>query len=318
MRFTPTITYSPSYDIKFVGFEKLHPFDSCKYSHTFYELEKVFAEKINQWLVCPEHPAITNELNTVHPHYYLELLNSSQYIAKALEFPILAGFPNWILDKFILEPMRWATKGTILTAKEALSHGIAINLSGGYHHASRQNGEGFCIYSDIAIAIECLRNEKHLIVGDQVIIIDLDAHQGNGLERIYLTDEDVKIFDMYNEDIYPRDFLAQKRIDFDIPLSTNTNEAEYLALLENNLPYFLEDLRNPKLAIYNAGTDIYEFDPLGGLSVSAQGVLKRDQFVFNTLTNRNIPWMMVLSGGYTYESYKLIAESIIYVMQTWG
>ena len=214
--------------------------------------------------------------------------------------------------------MRWATKGTIIAAAEALKCGIAVNFSGGYHHASKENGEGFCLYSDIAISIGILRKSKKLLKEDQILIIDLDAHQGNGLERIFIADQDVKILDMYNQDIYPKDSLAKKRIDCDIPLDSGTSDQKYLAKLEKYLTRFLENSSNPKIAFYNAGSDVYQFDSLGQLSISAKGIFERDKFVFDILTNANIPWVMVLSGGYTKESYKLIAQSIIYVLKTWG
>ena len=91
-----------------------------------------------------------------------------------------------------------------------------------------------------------------------------------------------------------------------------------MAKLEKYLTRFLENSSNPKIAFYNAGSDVYQFDSLGQLSISAKGIFERDKFVFDILTNANIPWVMVLSGGYTKESYKLIAQSIIYVLKTWG
>ena len=74
----------------------------------------------------------------------------------------------------------------------------------------------------------------------------------------------------------------------------------------------------PKIAFYNAGTDIYEDDPLGRLKISAEGVLARDRFVFQTLVDAGIPAVMVLSGGYTSESYQLVAKSVGEVWETWG
>jgi len=76
--------------------------------------------------------------------------------------------------------MRLATRGTIIAAAEAMHNGIAINFSGGYHHASHDRGEGFCIYADIALAIAHLRQSGDLGAADRVLIIDLDAHQDHG------------------------------------------------------------------------------------------------------------------------------------------
>ena len=74
----------------------------------------------------------------------------------------------------------------------------------------------------------------------------------------------------------------------------------------------------PALAIYNAGTDVLAGDPLGHLRVSAEGILRRDQFVLTQLSERQIPWVVLPSGGYTRESYRLIADSIAWAMRTWA
>lgn len=52
-----------------------------------------------------------------------------------------------------------------------------MNLSGGFHHASKSNGGGFCIYPDITIIVHYLRSRMGK---KRIMIIDLDAHQGNG------------------------------------------------------------------------------------------------------------------------------------------
>ncbi|NEQ35191.1 MAG: histone deacetylase [Okeania sp. SIO3I5] len=314
MNIQPKIIYSPKYDIRFFGIEKLHPFDSCKYSRVWKTLIAEFGYQLLKKITTqPQKTASKSELLTVHNDYYLNLLKSSQYVAQALELLPLAIVPNWIQNKFVLTPMLWATKGTIIAAEEALKSGIAINLSGGYHHASQERGEGFCIYSDIAISIALLQKSNKIKKGEKVIIIDLDAHQGNGLERIFYDDPDVLIFDMYNQDIYPQDTLAREGINYDIPLHLGTQDDQYLGLLKEKLPSFLNEASEAKIAFYNAGTDIYKSDLLGGLKISAKGVLERDKFVFKNLTEANIPWVMVLSGGYTQQSYKLIANSISYL-----
>ena len=158
------------------------------------------------WIVKPEIEVSTDELSAVHSLSYLsDLVKSPQYLAQALEIPPLALIPYKFIDASVLYPMRLATKGTILAAESALENQIAVNLSGGYHHARRDNGEGFCIYSDIGVAIYQLRNSQKIKFDDKVLVIDLDAHQGNGIARIFYEDKNVLIFDMYNKDIYPKD-----------------------------------------------------------------------------------------------------------------
>jgi histone deacetylase 11 len=317
-RIQPKVVYSPDYDIHFLGLEKLHPFDSCKYSRAWSVLLRRFGNLLQQYHLTPSAPVHGTTLELIHTAAYLQKLRRSWYVAEALELGSLALLPMQIIDWRVLQPMRLATMGTVIAAETALENGIAINLSGGYHHASRDRGEGFCIYSDIAIAIAVLRHSQKLAADDSVLIVDLDAHQGNGLERIFHEDPSVHILDMYNQNVYPNDPWARARINCDIPVSSGTRDQQYLGLLRQHLPAFLQTIDPPKIAFYNAGTDVYEYDPLGRLNISQQGILERDRFVFQTLTNAGIPWVMVLSGGYTRDSHRLVADSITSVLQSWG
>lgn len=309
IKVSPKLIYSPGYDIHFLGLEKLHPFDSCKYSRTWQALLKQFGTYLEEITLTPASAATPEMLLTVHTNSYLNQLKKSRFVARALELDSLKFLPSGILERRVLEPMRLATMGTVMAAQTALETGMAINLAGGYHHACRDRGQGFCIYSDLGIAIALLRQSQRLLLDDSIAIIDLDAHQGNGLEHIFYQDAAVQILDMYNRDIYPQDRLAQQRINCHLPLRSGTSDQEYLDQLQTALPKFLEH-KPPKIAFYNAGTDIYEYDPLGQLKISKQGILERDRFVFKTLIAAGIPTVMVISGGYTRESYQLVADSV--------
>lgn len=315
------IVYSKEYDLSFFGLEELHAFDSKKYSATWNELTR----KVDHSILLGNLKEVKSECNKatisrVHTKEYLIKLKNSTNVLDILETPFhLIGniIPEFIIDKFILRPMKFAVQGTIIAAQEALKNGAAINISGGYHHASEDHGEGFCIYSDIAIAIKELRETNLLKNDDHIIIIDLDAHQGNGLERIFMHDGSIKIMDMYNKDIYPMDHFAKQRINCHIPLPKYTKDSEYLSVLKEELPMFISGVSGIKLAFFNAGTDVYEQDPLGKLSLTEQGIKERDVFVMETLTNNNIPWVMLPSGGYTKKSYQLMANSFYYAIEKW-
>lgn len=308
----PKIVYSPEYDIHFWGLERMHPFDSRKYSRAWNELQTRFDGKLEA--IDPQTPASREHILLVHSEDYLEHLQSASYVAKVLEIGLLAMLPYQAIEERLLQPMRLATHGTIIAAEHALQSGVAINMAGGYHHASRDKGEGFCVYADVAIAIEHLRQTGTLGADDTVMIIDLDAHQGNGYERIYHDQQKgVYIFDMFNRSIYPNDRFARERIDYPIMLPSYTTGEDYLHEL-HQLEQALEQADNPRLAFYLAGTDIYEHDQLGQLRVSEADVLKRDQYVFDTLRQHNVPVVMLLAGGYSQDSYRLIANAIEYVL----
>jgi histone deacetylase 11 len=144
---------------------------------------------------------------------------------------------------------------------------------------------------------------------DRVLHVDLDAHMGNGLAHCFLHDRRVVLFDAFNADIYPRDATARARLDYPHPLSESTSTQEYLDLLRQQLPKVVHDVQ-PRLAIFNAGTDILQGDDLGGLNISREAVVQRDRLVIETLERANIPWFLVTSGGYSQESHQLIAETL--------
>ena len=200
-----------------------------------------------------------------------------------------------------------ATQGSLVGVDLAIQHGWAINLAGGYHHAKSDEGGGFCAYADIPLAVKKLVNKYHK---KKILIIDLDAHQGNGHEAILCHNEHVAIFDVYNEDIYPQDEPVKECITYNHPIVSGTTDKEYLDLLRVELPKAF-DTSKPDFIIYNAGTDIYKHDPLGQLKISKKGIIKRDQMVFELAKKHNIPILMVLSGGYTKASAGIIADSII-------
>lgn len=102
---------------------------------------------------------------------YLWCLNYTFYLCKCVELPI-CFVPSEFLRYRLLNPMMKATQGSIDGACLALEYGWAINLSGGYHHATKSSGGGFCIYPDITIAIHNLR-KYHFDKVNKVMIIDL-------------------------------------------------------------------------------------------------------------------------------------------------
>jgi histone deacetylase 11 len=222
--------------------------------------------------------------------------------------------------------MRWATAGTILAFDEALRRGEAINMGGGYHHASMSRGEGFCIYADAAIAIRQLTLTGALTATSKILCVDLDAHMGNGFARCVAHDPRVAIFDAYNGTIYPSDPEAREIIDEDIPLCTPASRGpeRYRALLEERLPAFLdryaprttENGRPDGLLIYNAGTDVYMHDQLGMFGLDVKDVLWRDQFVITEARRRKLPWAMLTSGGYSAQSYALIAATCAWAIRS--
>ncbi|XP_036206243.1 histone deacetylase 11 isoform X11 [Myotis myotis] len=158
---------------------------------------------------------------------------------------------------------------------------------GGFHHCSSDRGGGFCAYADITLAIK-----------------------GNGHERDFMGDQRVYIMDVYNRHIYPGDRFAKQAIRRKVELEWGTEDDEYLDKVERNLKRALQE-HPPDVMVYNAGTDILEGDRLGGLSISPQGIVKRDELVFRVARRCQVPILMVTSGGYQKRTARIIADSIL-------
>ncbi|CAL4175835.1 unnamed protein product [Meganyctiphanes norvegica] len=189
-----------------------------------------------------------------------------------------------------------------------MEHGWAINIGGGFHHCCSEEGGGFCAYADITLAIYLvLLNYQNV---QRVMIIDLDAHQGNGHERDFIGRRDVYILDVYNKDIYPGDELAKQAISRRVELFSFTEDEEYLHKVNTHVEGALNEF-HPQFVVYNAGTDIMIGDSLGLLSISKKGIIERDEIVWSKVRQRGIPIMMVTSGGYQRSTAAVIADSII-------
>lgn len=126
---------------------------------------------------------------------------------------------------------RFQTGGSILAGKLALDRGWAINIGGGFHHCSSTKGGGFCAYADITLIVKFLFNYEFNRV-QNVMILDLDAHQGNGYEKDFMHTPNVYIMDMYNKGIYPFDKIVKPAIRKCVELNFMTEDQEYLTKLD--------------------------------------------------------------------------------------
>ncbi|XP_075288799.1 histone deacetylase 11 isoform X3 [Opisthocomus hoazin] len=209
-------------------------------------------------------------------------------------------------DLLVVHTRRYLNK--LKAGKLAVDRGWAINVGGGFHHCSSDKGGGFCAYADITLAIKFLFERVQGV--SKATIIDLDAHQGNGHERDFMDDHRVYIMDAYNRYIYPGDGFAKRAIKRRVELEWGTEDTEYLQKVHTHVEGALNELK-PDIIVYNAGTDILDGDPLGGLAISPQGIVKRDEVVFKAARSRRIPILMVTSGGYQKRTARIIADSIL-------
>jgi acetoin utilization deacetylase AcuC-like enzyme len=199
------------------------------------------------------------------------------------------GFP-W--SREMVERSRRSSGATIAACRAALQDGVAANLAGGTHHAFHDRGEGFCVFNDAAIAARAMQAEHRL---ERVLIIDCDVHQGNGTASITAGDRSIFTFSIHGAKNYP--FRREVPSDLDIDLPDGTRDAEYLAALTAGLEESFSRSQ-PQLVIYLAGADPFEDDRLGRLKLTKQGLLQRDEMVFEACVQRGVPVALGMAGGY--------------------
>ena len=182
--------------------------------------------------------------------------------------------------------------GTIEAARRALPQGVAFNIAGGTHHAFRDRGEGFCLLNDQAAAA------AHLLahgLARQVLIVDLDVHQGNGTAAIFQHEPRVFTFSMHGARNYP---ARKQTSDLDLPLPDGTDDAHYLRLLRETLPRLLDQMQ-PDFVFYLAGVDVLATDKLGHLALTREGCRQRDELVLGLCHRHGLPVVVCMGGGYS-------------------
>jgi acetoin utilization deacetylase AcuC-like enzyme len=201
----------------------------------------------------------------------------------------MTGFPY---SKKLVERELVILQGTIDCAAYALKYGVAINVAGGTHHAFHDHGEGFCLLNDIAVAAGyLLKNE----LSKQILVVDLDVHQGNGTASIFRNNQSVFTFSMHGEKNYP---LKKEQSDLDIPLPDLIDDNAYMDLLRIQLPKLIDSVE-PDFIFYQSGVDVLETDKLGRLGLTLNGCKERDRYVFETCKTNAIPVAVSMGGGYS-------------------
>src|SRR5580704_15441223 len=258
-------------------------------------------------------PATDQDVLLVHTPEYVHKLKTGTLSARE-QMELEVPFSGELVRAFWL-----AAGGSILAAELALSQQIAVNIGGGFHHAFPDHGEGFCMIHDVAVAIRRMQRDGKIRTA---MTVDCDVHQGNGTAAIFAATRtageplpsapaselkttaktkarsthagDVFTISLHQENNYPA-WKPPSSIDVNLP--DGIGDDDYLAWLDNALSSGLRQFE-PELLCYIAGADPYREDQLGGLSLTIDGLKKRDELVFRVAQARDIPVMVTYAGGY--------------------
>ena len=288
-----------------------HVFPAEKYQRIHKRLlETGVAEAAD--FVTPQ-PASDQDVLLVHTPQYVQKLKMGTLSARE-ELEMEIPYSPELVRAFWL-----AAGGSMLAADFALNQQVAFNIGGGFHHAFADHGEGFCMIHDVAIAIRRMQRDDKIT---RAMTVDCDVHQGNGTAAIFagvrvpsnplpsagpstLTAAvpaklrnahagDVFTISLHQENNYPA-WKPPSSIDVDLP--DEIGDDDYLAWLDNALSSGLRQF-DPELICYVAGADPYKEDQLGGLSLTIEGLKRRDKLMFRVAKTRGIPVMVTFAGGY--------------------
>jgi len=262
--------------------------------------------------VTPQ-PASDQDVLLVHTAQYVQKLKMGTLSARE-ELEMEVPYSPELVRAFWL-----AAGGSILAADYALQNRVAINVGGGFHHAFPDHGEGFCMIHDVAVAIRRMQRDEKIT---RAMTVDCDVHQGNGTAVIFAGAcipgkalpstaasvvspaaptrprnahaRDVFTISLHQENNYP---MLKPASSIDVDLPDEIGDDDYLAWLDNALSSGLHQFE-PELICYLAGADPYREDQLGGLSLTIEGLKRRDQLVFRAAHARDIPVMVTFAGGY--------------------
>jgi len=227
----------------------------------------------------------TDDLLRVHTLAYVSSIRTGHYNDAT---KLRLGLP-W--SERLSQRSHRATAGTLCAARAAMEDGIACNLAGGTHHAFADRGEGFCVFNDVAVAIRALQASEPWY---RFMVIDLDAHQGNGTHFIFRGDPNVFTYSVHVGKNYPS---KKEPGTIDVELSRWAGSDEYFARLESTLPGAIESFE-PDLVFYIAGVDVHEDDRFGQMKLTTTDMERRERWTIDLCRDARIPTTVVYGGGY--------------------
>ncbi|NJC97242.1 MAG: histone deacetylase [Anaerolineales bacterium] len=243
-------------------------------------------------------PATREEIERVHEP---GLVSSLERICREEAPGIIDYAPTYVTRASYADALLAA--GGVITCSRAVMNGEAGNafaiVRPPGHHAEPDRAMGFCIFNNVAVAArDALANGL-----ERVMVIDYDAHHGNGTQAAFLKDERLAFLSAHQWGIYPGTGWvtdapdAKKRI-VNVPLPARAGDQVYEQVADRIFEQFVETFK-PQMIFVSVGFDAHWNDPITMLGLSTQGYLtlaKRVVALAEEHCNGKI--VFVLEGGY--------------------
>ncbi|MDF2153830.1 histone deacetylase [Vibrio sp. CAU 1672] len=288
-----------------------HRYPIMKYQYLYEAVNRHICDQMldgDQIQFFQPSPLSLDVLKAIHCQEYVEQLVSGTLPAAKMR---RIGFP-W--SEKLIERTLTSAAGTVLAVEKALESGIAIHLSGGYHHAHHNFGSGFCLFNDLVVAAHRALEHEQI---DKVLIIDSDVHHGDGTATLCQEEPDIITLSFHCEKNFP---ARKPDSDLDVPLPCGTGDEDFLDAFREVVSMAMH-LHRPDFVIYDAGVDIHAEDELGYFNVSTEAIAQRDRFLLRLMKERGTPIAAVVGGGYRTNHADLVPihlELILAALDVFG
>jgi acetoin utilization protein AcuC len=265
------------------SFGEGHPFTGDRFECFFNFFESRFSSLKNQFKIIEPEPGTDEVLQLVHTRDYIKVIKSAsegvvlsdiyRYVSGDNLNPLTGYIPQGV-EKGARIVVGTSLKASELVAEKKFSK--AIGIGGGMHHAKPDYGEGFCFYNDVAICVKNLKEKYNL---HKILLIDSDAHAGNGTKEIFYQDPEVLFIDIHQDPrtLYPgTGFISEigdgrgEGFTVNLPVLPGTGNQAYQYLFEELLFPLAREF-TPQVVIRYGGSDPHYLDGLTNLGLTVEG-----------------------------------------------
>ena len=246
-------------------------------------------------------------VDTMKTSHSLEYINHIRNKTLDIKLQKKIGFP---INESVVRRSFVATGGTVLASKLALDSKLACNTAGGSHHATFDCGAGYCVFNDVAVAANYLKNKGY---AKKILIIDLDVHQGNGNSEIFKNDNNIFTFSMHCASNYP---AKKSKSDIDVELNDYMEDEEYINTLHKSLKDKYQEMiivqdksiiTVPHKHKHGGETLNLLYGRLNVILYNANGEIKKTYIL-----DARQPTIFRLPEN-TFHSYKILSNYVIYL-----
>ncbi|MGB9684294.1 MAG: histone deacetylase family protein [Candidatus Bathyarchaeales archaeon] len=276
-----------------------HPYRGDRFLNAINFFREQGLLSLPQLKVIEPKPASKEDLLMVHDEGYVDLI--FRLASEGRPYDIETPVSPQILEAALL------IVGGAIECGKAVYDGRAkraISLGGGFHHAGKDYGGGFCLFNDIAVLVEHLRHERNV---KRFLILDYDVHFGNGTSDIYYRDSSVLFISLHQDPrtLYPgKGFTWEigesygEGFNVNVPLPPGTGDSTYLYALREIFVPLAEEFQ-PEIIIANGGSDPHFADMLGDLSLTAKGFFALSNLIRETAKKLcDGKLIMLMGSGY--------------------